>query len=52
MSTATSVMKGTCFTGSECVANGGTASGNCASGNLFNDFKSLAIVQPHLLKVL
>jgi hypothetical protein len=32
MSTATTVMKGTCYTESECTANGGRASGNCASG--------------------
>ncbi len=34
MSTASNMMKGTCFTASECAANGGTSSGNCASGNI------------------
>ena len=32
MSTGTTVMMGTCYTESECSANGGRASGNCASG--------------------
>jgi len=31
-STPTNVMMGTCYTQSECTANGGTTSGNCASG--------------------
>ncbi len=35
-STTTSTMKGTCFTASECTANGGKSSGFCASGKNLN----------------
>jgi hypothetical protein len=33
LSTQSSIMTGTCFSVSECIASGGTSSGNCASGS-------------------
>jgi hypothetical protein len=34
MSDSTMTMNGICYSQSECLANGGTANGNCASGHI------------------
>ena len=49
-STSSTTMHGTCFTESECRANGGRSSGNCAAGQIQNfllktKFKHLFMVK-------